>query len=142
MPQGAPSAQLPGRRGWQFTPAPEIEHEPEDPPDPDATHQASRDMARERSRSMSGGGAGKAARAGSGSGSLTATGGAAIDLSDSAFLHVGASLDGARFATLSDLDRCRGDDDGLCGDGVRTVPGPGHDAGHRPGLRAGARCWE
>ncbi len=37
--------------------------------------------------------------------SLTATGGAAIDLSDSAFLYVGAALDGARFATLSDLDR-------------------------------------
>jgi hypothetical protein len=37
--------------------------------------------------------------------SLSATGGAAIDLSDSAFLYVGAALDGARFATLSDLDR-------------------------------------
>jgi hypothetical protein len=37
--------------------------------------------------------------------SLTATGGAAIDLSDSAFLYLGAALDTARFATLSDLDR-------------------------------------
>ena len=37
--------------------------------------------------------------------SLTATGGASIDLSDAAFLYVGAALDGARFATLSDLDR-------------------------------------
>jgi hypothetical protein len=37
--------------------------------------------------------------------SLSATGGAAIDLTDWAFLYLGAALDSTRFATLSDLDR-------------------------------------
>lgn len=37
--------------------------------------------------------------------SLTASGGAAVDLSDAAFLYFGAALDGTKFATLPDLDR-------------------------------------
>ncbi len=37
--------------------------------------------------------------------SLSATGGAAINLSDSAFLYIGAALDGTRFPALPELDR-------------------------------------
>jgi hypothetical protein len=43
--------------------------------------------------------------AGSAVASVSASGGAAIDLSDSAFLYVGAVLDGAKFPTLPELDR-------------------------------------
>ncbi len=43
--------------------------------------------------------------AGSTVASVSASGGAAIDLSDSAFLYVGAVLDGARFPSLPELDR-------------------------------------
>lgn len=38
-------------------------------------------------------------------GSLSATGGASIDVSDSVFLYLGATLDGVRFSALPDLDR-------------------------------------
>jgi len=43
--------------------------------------------------------------AGSAVASVSASGGAAIDLSDSAFLFVGAAIDGAKFPTLPELDR-------------------------------------
>lgn len=43
--------------------------------------------------------------AGSTVASLSATGGVAVDLSDAAFLYVGAALDGTRFPTLPELDR-------------------------------------
>ena len=43
--------------------------------------------------------------AGSTIASVSASGGAAIDLSESAFLYVGATIDGAKFPTLPDLDR-------------------------------------
>lgn len=43
--------------------------------------------------------------AGSAVASVSASGGAAIDLSDSTFLYVGAALDGAKFPTLPELDR-------------------------------------
>jgi hypothetical protein len=46
-----------------------------------------------------------AASAGSPVASLSAAGGLALDLSDSAFLYVGAAVDGVRFPTLPDLDR-------------------------------------
>ncbi len=36
---------------------------------------------------------------------LSATGGAGVDLSDSAYLYFGAAVDGTRFPTLPDLDR-------------------------------------
>lgn len=45
------------------------------------------------------------AAAGSAVASMAASGGAAIDLSDTAFLYVGAVLDGANFPSLSELDR-------------------------------------
>ncbi len=43
--------------------------------------------------------------AGSAVATLAANGGASVDLSDALVLHVGATLDGTRFATLSELDR-------------------------------------
>ena len=43
--------------------------------------------------------------AGSAVASVSASGGAAIDLSESAFLYVGAALDGTKFPTLPELDR-------------------------------------
>jgi len=43
--------------------------------------------------------------AGSPVASVSAAGGAAFDLSDAAFLYVGAALDGATFPTLPELDR-------------------------------------
>jgi hypothetical protein len=43
--------------------------------------------------------------AGSAVASVSATAGAAIDLSDSAFLYVGAAVDGTKFPTLPELDR-------------------------------------
>jgi hypothetical protein len=43
--------------------------------------------------------------AGSTVASLSATGGVAVDLSEDAFLYVGAALDGAKFPTLPELDR-------------------------------------
>jgi hypothetical protein len=43
--------------------------------------------------------------AGSAVASVSASGGAAIDLSDGAFLYVGALLDSAKFPTLTELDR-------------------------------------
>jgi hypothetical protein len=43
--------------------------------------------------------------AGSTVGLLSATGGGAVDISDSVFLYVGAALDGAKFAVLPELDR-------------------------------------
>jgi hypothetical protein len=43
--------------------------------------------------------------AGSAVASVSASGGAAIDLSDSVFLYVGAVLDGAKFPALPELDR-------------------------------------
>lgn len=43
--------------------------------------------------------------AGSTIASVSASGGAAIDLSESAFLYVGATIDGAKFPTLPELDR-------------------------------------
>ncbi|HQR29970.1 MAG TPA: hypothetical protein PLL32_06140 [Anaeromyxobacteraceae bacterium] len=46
-----------------------------------------------------------AGSAGSAMGSVTATGGAGVELSEVAFLYVGGVLDGARFASLPELDR-------------------------------------
>jgi hypothetical protein len=43
--------------------------------------------------------------AGSAVASVSASGGGAIDLSDSAFLYAGAAFDGAKFSTLPELDR-------------------------------------
>ena len=74
--------------------------------------------------------------AGSTIASVSASGGAAIDLSESAFLYVGATIDGAKFPTLPELDRTSVEDRQACSS---TSSAPWRSSSERQEASGGTR---